>query len=328
MFAQSHNSVFFIQYRSFFHGHSAVLQYSTGMKKKVLVLGLNPAWQKILIFEDLVRGKVNRARDLFAFASGKGANFARITERCGNDAVLAQFIGGVTGSRYEENLSRNSSIVQLTQHVDAETRVCTTLLTATPDATELIEPSRKVSAENAAALLEKALAVVPECDGVAICGTFPPGVTVDFYLEIAKLAKKEGKPLIVDSYKGISPVLHAGVDILKINRRELSALSEEEDVFSGGNRIRKDFPVNMLAVTDGPDKAYLFSDDGFTECPVPFIDKVVNPIGAGDTVSAVLFSEYLDGTPIRAAFDKALKEGSESCRSLVLGRNVALAPHG
>ena len=298
------------------------------MKKKVLVLGLNPAWQKILIFEDLVRGKVNRARDLFAFASGKGANFARITERCGNEAVLVQFIGGITGERYEKNLSRNSSITMITRHVEPETRVCTTLLTATPDATELIEPARRVSAEDVSVLLDEALKVLPECDGVAICGTYPPGVTVDFYLEVAKLAKKEGKPLIVDSYKGILPVLEAGIDILKINRRELEALSESNDVFAGGTKIRKRYPVSVLAVTDGPEKACLFSDEGFTECPVPKIDKVINPIGAGDTVSAVLFSEYLKGTPVKEAFEKALKEGSESCRSLVLGKDVELAPYG
>ncbi len=287
------------------------------MKRKILVIGLNPAWQKILVFEDLVKGEINRAVEMLTFASGKGANFAKITEECGNKAVLAQFVGGRTGDIYCSDLKK-SGLTLIDQEVEAPTRTCITLLSSSSNATELIEPSGRISNAESSSLLDKILKRLPLCDGVAICGTYPPGVSVDFYLEIAKLAKNEEKPFLLDSYKGILPVLSVGADILKINRRELAALSQTDDIYSGGEYITEKYPVKNLAITDGSEKAYHFSREGCKEHRVSSVENVINPIGAGDTVSAVLFSEYLKGTDFNSAFKKALKTGSESCRHLMV----------
>ena len=291
------------------------------MKKKILVVGLNPAWQKILIFEDLLRGKVNRALDMVTFGSGKGANFAKISVRSGHDALLAQFAGGHTGDMLIDCL-QDTGIEMINQRTGILTRTCMTLISSLSEVTELIEPSGVIPDSDVAELLDKIIKKTPVCDAVAICGTFPPGVTIDFYVEIAKYAKKNAIPVIVDSYKGIMPLLEEGIDILKINRRELAVLSEEDDVRRGGEKIVNTYPIKILAVTDGGNKAYLFVDDKYSEHKVPFIENVVNPIGAGDTVSAVLLSEYLGGTDIAEAFTKALSAGSDSCRTLILGSKV------
>ncbi len=290
------------------------------MNKSILVVGLNPAWQKIMIFkEDVNKGEVNRARDMLTFASGKGANFAKVIKRQEHIAILAQFVGGGTGDMYSSDL-KEAGLVLLDQHVKAPTRTCTTLLSSVSEATELIEPSGKITDDEIAELLNKIKKHAKSCDAFAICGTYPPGITIDFYLEIAKLARDTGKPLLLDSYKGILPILEVGVDILKINRRELAALSEEEDIYKGGMKIIEKYPVKILAITDGSKKSYLFSDGNSCEFPISFVSNVVNPIGAGDTVSAVLFSEYLKGTAICDAFRKALDAGSESCRYLMLSK--------
>ena len=288
------------------------------MNKSILVVGLNPAWQKILIFkEDVNKGEVNRARDMLTFASGKGANFAKVAIRQGHIAILAQFVGGGTGDMYSADLKK-AGLILLDQHVQAPTRTCTTLLSSVSEATEIIEPSGKISSEEFDALFQKIEKHAKLCEAFAVCGTYPPGVSVDFYVRIAKLAKDFDKPLLLDSYKGILPVLEQGVEILKINRRELAALSEEEEVCKGGMKIIEQFPVKILAVTDGSNKAYLFTEGQCEEFSISFVSNVINPIGAGDTVSAVLFAEYLSGTPIGDAFRKALDAGSESCRHLML----------
>ena len=288
------------------------------MEKSILVVGLNPAWQKILIFkEDFNKGEINRARDMLTFASGKGANFAKVAMRNGNIAMLAQFVGGGTGEMYNADLN-NAGLILLNQQVDAPTRTCTTLLSSLSEATEIIEPSARISSDESEALFKKIEKHAKLCEAFAICGTYPPGITIDFYVRIAKLAKEVQKPLLIDSYKGIIPVLEIGAEIVKINRKELAALSEDEDVYQGGRKIIERYPIKILAVTDGSNQSYLFTKDGYSEIPVQAVENVVNPIGAGDTVSAVLFSEYLRGTPINKAFRKALDAGSESCRHLTL----------
>ena len=65
----------------------------------ILVVGLNPAWQKILEFEVLEPGEVNRARSLVQLASGKGMNAAKVLRRLGHEVHLLQVLGGSNGQR-------------------------------------------------------------------------------------------------------------------------------------------------------------------------------------------------------------------------------------
>ena len=46
------------------------------MPKNILVVGLNPVWQRIIFLPQLEIGKVNRASDVIHVASGKGLNYS------------------------------------------------------------------------------------------------------------------------------------------------------------------------------------------------------------------------------------------------------------
>jgi len=48
-----------------------------GKVNRILALGLNPAYQKTILFDTLRLGAVNRSAESHAVASGKGINFAR-----------------------------------------------------------------------------------------------------------------------------------------------------------------------------------------------------------------------------------------------------------
>ena len=69
---------------------------------KILVVGLNPAWQKVLCFRDFRPGEVNRAVSLDALASGKGINTAKVLRRLGHEVWLLQILGGDNGRRCQE----------------------------------------------------------------------------------------------------------------------------------------------------------------------------------------------------------------------------------
>ena len=287
------------------------------MSKTILVIGLNPAWQKTLMFQELKKGEVNRAVKMVSRSSGKGANFAIRTEKYGNKAILAQFIGGNIGKLYNANLAKDNDLELLNQEVIAETRTCTTLLCEkSGETTEIIEPSGEISQEESNLLLKKVLSKLETCDGVALCGTYPPGISESFYIEIAKFAKKKGKPIILDSFKNIKNLLNIGVDILKINKEELFALTLINNVEKASKTIAEKYCVKIVAITDGPNEASLYSNGNFTKYKVPYVENVINPIGAGDVVSAVFFNEYLAGKKIVESFKNALAEGSKHCAEI------------
>ena len=71
-----------------------------------------------------------------------------------------------------------------------------------------------------------------------------------------------------------------------------------------------------MALTDGPDQAHLFADSAHWRFELPTLDKVVNPIGAGDTVGAVLLQGLIGGDDAPDAFQLGLAAASASCRSI------------
>ena len=94
---------------------------------KILVAGLNPAWQKILEFGKLVVGEVNRAQSLVQLGSGKGMNAAKVLRRLGHEVHLLQVLGGSNGQRCLV-ACQSLDIRSVHAWTEEETRQCLTLV--------------------------------------------------------------------------------------------------------------------------------------------------------------------------------------------------------
>ena len=86
--------------------------------------------------------------------------------------------------------------------------------------------------------------------------------------------------------------------------------------------LRKVFTFNgirFVAITDGPSDAWCGDGTRTAVYHLPELEKVVNPIGCGDTASAVWMSEILSGTDPFEAFRIALGAASANCLSAFPG---------
>jgi fructose-1-phosphate kinase PfkB-like protein len=189
---------------------------------KILALGPNPALQRVLSFDSpLEIGSVNRAASVESYVGGKGQGMALALQRWvpGSSAV-AHFLGGDNGRFVEQQLT-DAGLEQVVQHVDAPTRICTTLLTGTvTDApTELIDPSGAVTQAELDGLLTKIreYLVSSKVGGMALCGTTPPGAGA-LYASMCR-ALLEGAAadpgldsvlLLLDGHKNVDDVLGSG----------------------------------------------------------------------------------------------------------------------
>ena len=291
-------------------------------QKKMMAIGLNSALQKLLIFPAFVKGEVNRAETISYISGGKAANFAKAAVRFGTETVIYQFSGGASGEKYLKILDLEN-LKYVNELTKVETRICSTLMiNKTNSVTEIIEPSGVISEDEAKKLLARTINDLPQFNGVALCGTYPPGIKPKFYAKIAEQAEKKNIPLLLDACINVEPVLKEGVEIIKINLDELKALTGKRKPETAANAVFSKFPVKIIAITDGHKSAHLFlqksADNPKLGCThykysIPKLKKVINPIGAGDTVSAVLLSEYIAGIPIHEAFKTALAAGSASC---------------
>ena len=289
------------------------------MTAKLVVLGVNPAWQKILRFEQLAVWKVNRAVKLTEFASGKGVNFCRAAIVAGKASpVLIQAAGGDAGKRLVDDLAREKMTVETVPA--GPTRVCVSCCEPDGRCTELIEPSTALTAEQAAALLRAFDAHLRDAGMAAFCGSLPDGSDGAFYRHAADLAAARRVPLLLDTVKDLPELLdRAYRAVVKINREELAKVTGESSVGSGLARLFQHPSLEFAAITDGPEQATAATRERRWTFALPVLDHILSPIGCGDTCGAVMAGELLAGARPEDAFAAGLAAASANCLTELYG---------
>eukprot|EP00967_Tisochrysis_lutea_P034372 scaffold41014_cov33-Tisochrysis_lutea.AAC.2 len=290
-----------------------------------LCVGPNPALQRVLSFPSLKLGEVNRAAALTSYCGGKGQGAALAALRWAPEGrhAVAQFLGGDSGRFCEEQLQA-AGLETITQKVTGPTRICTTLLNqADGSNTELIDPSDPVTAEEVAGLVDAITTQLSDFAVISLCGTQPPGSEALYERLAAALLRPPPGPasaqepiLLLDGFKAVDGVLHSSrLDVLKINRDELIALTEQPTVEEAatfllrGSEARLTRPNAVIAVTDGPRPAMLFRQTEAWKLSVPEV-PCLNPIGAGDVCTGVFAHQLAAGDDALEAFAWGLAAAS------------------
>ncbi|KAJ2706970.1 hypothetical protein FB645_001111 [Coemansia sp. IMI 203386] len=303
-----------------------------------------------MLFSTLVQGQVNRATKQTSSLGGKGQNFAFATRQLyghSDRVTLLQILGGTTGSQIEA-LETSLGFDFITVPTQNATRICTTCLDAhTGQMTELVGISEPIEERVAEQYEKQAIELLKSESApmaLALCGSSPPGLNPSCIANIVSSRQPKKTVVFVDSASGILPVLQTGcVDILKINSDEITAIAKRFDaqfdasakdhIVSAALLVSKTAYVNIVAVTDGPSKAYLVDSqkDQVYSFAIPdllankqhlldgktqddgFGNLTLNPLGAGDTCSAVMLNLVVDGHEIVEAFAQGLAAASASC---------------
>ena len=289
--------------------------------RKILVCGFNPAAQKVLYFNKLTPGSVNRADRLEQFPSGKGINFCRALNCSGlAQGKLLQFSGGNNGKIIEQGLEKEN-IPFLSIRTRGATRCCCTCVDrAAGTVTELIEPSETAAPEETNAFCDHFIRELPDAAAAAFCGTLPGATDPELYTRLAQAAARNNVPLLLDVWKDPGKLFSAARSvILKINKDELFQLTGAADIPSAFRTLEQQYGLTRAAITDGPGQAFAFDGSQLAVYTLPRLEKVVNPIGSGDTASAVLLGGIVSGTEFFPAFQSALAAASANCLSSLCG---------
>ena len=287
--------------------------------KKLLILGPNPAWQKVLRFPTLTLGEVCRAGELLEFASGKGVNFCRAAKTAGKVMpVLVQTAGGENGERLTAWLRQEKMTAYA---IDSEpTRCCISCCESDGRCTELIEPGKALTEEQTTHLLRLFDRELADAGMAAFCGSLPDGTDGAFYHHAADLTRIRRVPLLLDTVKDLPELLErAWKTVVKINRRELQKVTGEESVTSGILRLFEHPSLEFAAITDGPGQAFAATRNSCSVLTLPKLEKILSPIGCGDTCGAVLAGELMNGTPPVDAFAAGLAAASANCLTPLYG---------
>jgi 6-phosphofructokinase 2 len=135
-------------------------------------------------------------------------------------------------------------------------------------------------------------------------GSLPPGLTGQFFSDLAKLSKKMNARYIIDtSGEPLQMAAKEGVYLLKPNLGELSALVGKEqlelnEVDDAAIDIIRKGSCEVIVVSLGPSGAILATKDFCEHIPSPTVKKQ-STVGAGDSMVAGMVYMLSQGKSLR-----------------------------
>jgi len=279
-----------------------------------LVLSVNPVIQKTFVLPALETGEVNRCKEYYIDAAGKGVNVARILTQLREKALLISHAGGREKDFYLSLVERDGIPIRIVDSY-SEVRTCYTILGKNSHTTtELVEEAKPVAQgteEGVRALYAEAL---EDADTVIMTGTLAEGYSDELFPDCVREAKKRGKRVILDlKGKTLLASLPFRPDVIKPNLSEFSGTffpgkrvseqGEHQDVMDlcahKMAELYKDFGT-LTVLTMGKHGVLFFNGERVKKIEASKIIPV-NTIGCGDAFTAGLASSMERGRDMETA---------------------------
>ena len=273
----------------------------------IYTITFNPALDYIVHTEHLSMGNINKIKKEQIFAGGKGINVSIVLENLGLDSVASGFIAGFTGEEIERQLKERGIQTRFIRLEKGMSRINIKLKSEFE--TEINGQGPDVT-QDAIEVLERQMDDLQEGDYLVISGSTPALMCDSIYGNILESLQGRGVNVTVDATKGLLlNALKYRPFLIKPNKSELEeffdvTLYNKRDIVEYAEKLKERGARNVL-VSLGADGAVLLAEDGkIYERKAPD-GKVINSVGAGDSMVAGFIAGYIkDGS-----YDEALKLG-------------------
>ena len=286
--------------------------------KPIICCGFTPCIQRIIEFQCIEKGVVNRAVRVTVGIGGKGANSARMVTQLGGNAELVGFAGGING-RLLEGMLNNEGIAFRHVEVEGETRICQTLVEAgIPETTELVEEIPPISADEWSSMVALFESLNLSGAMVSISGKLPAGTPVDAYAQIARMVADQGGRVILDAPgEPLLLALEHKPFIVKINDVELLQTVGGDDLMAACRDLMQ-HGAHAALITRGSRSAFYMDGTQTLEILPPGIEAI-NPVGSGDAVTAGMAVDLSRGKDMSEALITGMACGAANALNLVSG---------
>lgn len=283
----------------------------------IYTVTFNPSLDYIVSVPGFELGKTNRTESEQLLPGGKGINVSILLNHIGIESTALGFCAGFTGEEIKRQLKVQGIHTDFIQMENGCARI--NLKLQNVEGTEINGMGPAISEEKTKELLER-LDALKEGDVLVLAGSIPVSMPDDMYRNIA--ARMEGKKILlaVDATKDLLVnVLEYHPFVIKPNNHELGEIfgvkiTEKEDVITYAKKMQEKGAGNVLVSMAG-DGAVLVAEDGSifqAEAPK---GKVVNSVGAGDSMVAGFVTGYLKTGSYKEAFQMGVCTGSASAFS-------------
>lgn len=283
----------------------------------IYTVTFNPCLDYIVSVDDFTLGRVNRTTKELVYPGGKGINVSLVLKNLGMESTALGFTAGFTGTEIEQALQRWGCYTDFIRVEDGMSRINIKL--RSNEESEINGQGPKISKEALEQLYEK-LDVMTSEDVLVLAGSIPGSMPDSSYeLIMERVAAKNMKVAVDATGDLLVNVLKYHPFLIKPNNHELeeifhTPMDSNNTIIAHAKKLQQMGAKNVLISMAG-DGAILVSEDGeVRQSPAPK-GKVVNSVGAGDSMVAGFLTGYLTTGNYGEAFRMGIATGSASAFS-------------
>lgn len=280
-----------------------------GGNEMIYTVTFNPAIDYVVQLDSpLEIGGVNRASAEHCVLGGKGINVSGVLTELGCGNVALGFVAGETGAWLERGLAARGQQTDFIRLDSGMTRINVKIKGA--EETELNGAGPQITPEAMEQLYQKLDTLLPG-DVLVLAGSIPACLPQDTYQQILTRLKGKGVRTAVDATgQLLMNVLPYRPFLIKPNHHELAELLGRElygdQEIAGAARVLQQKGARNVLVSMAGDGALLLDEEGRVHRIGTPQGRVVNSVGAGDSMLAGFMAGYLDS----GCYDHALRLGT------------------
>ncbi len=290
----------------------------------IYTVTFNPSLDYIVSVDDFKIGLTNRTSSELLLPGGKGINVSTVLMNLGIESTALGFIAGFTGEEVVRRLEKMGVKNGFIQIEEGFTRI--NLKLKSIDGMEINGMGPAIGEEKVQLLMDK-LDTLGEGDVLFLSGSIPASMPDDAYQKIMERLDGRGVQIAVDATKDLLlNVLPYHPFLIKPNNHELGEifgveLKTRESVVPYAKKLQEKGAVNVLVSMAGEGAVLVAEDGSVYETPAPK-GKLVNGVGAGDSMVAGFMAGYMEKQDYKHAFHMGVASGSASAFS----ENLATKP--
>lgn len=283
----------------------------------IYTVTFNPSLDYIVAVDDFQLGLTNRTSSELILPGGKGINVSTLLMNLGIESTALGFMAGFTGDEIVRELQEmgvKSDFIRIDEGIS---RI--NLKLKSIDGTEINGSGPAISADKVEQLMVQ-LDALGEGDVLFLAGSIPSSMPDDMYRRIMARLEGKGVMIVVDATKDLLlNVLEYHPFLIKPNNHELGEIfgvkiTDKKDVITYAKKMQEKGARNVLVSMAG-DGAVLVAEDGSVFQAEAPKGKVVNSVGAGDSMVAGFVTGYLKTGSYKEAFQMGVCTGSASAFS-------------
>ena len=283
----------------------------------IYTVTFNPSLDYIVSVDDFKLGLTNRTSSELILPGGKGTNVSTVLKNLGFESTALGFVAGFTGNEIVKRLNDMGIKSDFISIENGISRI--NLKLKSIDGTEINGAGPDISEEKVNKLMDK-LNQLKEGDVLVLAGSIPSSMSDNIYRDIMADLKDRGVMIVVDATKDLLlNVLEYHPFLIKPNNHELGEifdvkLTTREEVIPYGRKLQEKGARNILVSMAGEGAVLIAEDGQVFDTPAPK-GKLINGVGAGDSMVAGFVAGWIEKQDYEYAFHMGVASGSASAFS-------------